>query len=188
MNWEAVEEDTYYQARKLEADARGASDPEVWERYAELKTRKGSYTLGIHGHMNAASLYEARGEADAATSAYERGLTTAMRAGYKELAVILTYRMAQLYERSEDWDACIRAYEKLGGFCEEKGAYFLAADAYEHAAEMMVRADRDITHYRKPIELWERNARYWEEQGHEDDAAWSRRHIELYRRLFDMPT
>jgi len=184
MNWELVQEDTYYRGRILEADARSTSDPEQWEEYAELKTRKGSYTLGIYGHMNAASLYQTQGETHAALSAYERGLAAAMRAGYKELAVILTYQMAQLYERAEDWDACIAVYERLGAFCEEKDAYFLAADAYEHAAEIMARAGKDVTGYRKPIELWERNVRHWEEQGHEDDAAWSRRHIELYRKLF----
>lgn len=184
MNWKLVQQDIYYCGRILEADARAASDPKRWEEYAELKARKGSYTLGIHGYMNAASLYEARCETGPALSVYKQGLTAAMRAEYKELAVILTYRMAQLYERAEDWEACIAVYERLGAFCEERGAYFLAADAYEHAAEMMVRVGRDVTRYRKPIQLWERNVRHWEEQGHEDDAEWSRRHIELYRKLF----
>ena len=184
MNWKAVEEDTYYRGRKLEMDARKASDPGKWKEYAELKTLKGSYALGIHGHMNAASLCEARGETDAAVSAYERGLSAAMRAGYKELAVILTYRMAQLHERSENWNDSIAAYERLGKFCEERDAHFLAADAYEHAAEMMVRAGRDVTHYTKPIELWERNIRHWEEHGHDHDAVWSREHIKLYKKLF----
>ncbi|MFH1006104.1 MAG: hypothetical protein V1800_01215 [Candidatus Latescibacterota bacterium] len=184
MNWELVQEDTYYRGRTLEADARRTSDPMRWEAYAELKARKGSYALGIHGVMNAASLYEARGEGDLAVCAYEQGLTTAMRAGYKELAVILTYRMAQIYESGKDWDACIAVYERLGAFCEKRELYFLAADAYEHAAEMMVRAGRKVTAYRKPIELWKQNARYWEDRGEEDDALWSRQHIALYEKLF----
>ena len=184
MNWEAVKEDTYYRGRKLEADARRASDPDKWKEYAELKTLKGSYVLGIHGFMNAASLYEAHGEMDAAVAAYERGLLAAMGAGYKELAVILAYRMAQIFERKRNWDACIAVYERLGAFCKEKSAHFLAADAYEHAAEMMVQASRDVMHYKKPIEMWEQNIRHWEEAGHEDDANWSRRHIELYKELF----
>lgn len=184
MNWDAVKEDTYYLGRRLEMDARRASDPDKWNEYAELKSLKGSYTLGIHGYMNAASLYEACDEMDAAVAAYERGLSAAMRAGYKELAVILTYRMAQIYERKKNWDACIAVYERLGNFCKEKGAHFLAADAYEHAAEVMVQAGKDVTHYRKPIEMWEQNAQYWEKQGHEDDATWSRQHLELYNKLF----
>lgn len=184
MNWEAVKEDTYYRGRRLEMDARRASDPDKWKEYAELKTLKGSYALGIHGYMNAGSLYEAHGETDAAVTAYERGLSAAMRAGYKELAVILAYRMAQVYERAENWNDSIAAYERLGKFCEEKDAHFLAADAFEHAAEIMVQAGRDVTHYTKPIELWERNIRHWEEHGHDHDAVWSREHIELYKKLF----
>ncbi len=184
MNWEAVKDDTYYRGRKLEIDARRAADVDKWKEYADLKTLKGSYTLGIHGYMNAANLYEARGEIDAAVSAYERGLTTAMRAKNKDLAVILTYRIAQIHERTENWDAGIAVYERLGKFCEGKGAYFLAADAYEHAAEMMVQAGRNVTHYRKPIDLWEQNIRHWEEHGHDHDAVWSREHIELYKKLF----
>lgn len=184
MNWEAVKDDTYYRGRKLEMEARKASEPDTWKEYAQLKTRKGSYALGIHGYMNAASLCEARGEMDVAVSAYEHALAAAMRAGYKELAVILTYRMAQIHERAEDWDACISVYEQLGKFCEEKGAHFLAADAFDHAAEIMVQAGRNVAHYTKPIEIWEHNARHWEEHGHDHDAVWSRKHIELYKKLF----
>lgn len=184
MNWQAVKEDTYYRGRKLEMDARRTSDPDRWTQYAELKTLKGSYTLGIHGYINAATLFEARGEITSTLSAYAHGLSAAMRAGYKELAVILTYRMAQVYERAENWNDSIAAYERLGKFCEEKDAHFLAADAFEHAAEIMVQAGRDVTHYTKPIELWERNIRHWEEHGHDHDAVWSREHIELYKKLF----
>jgi len=184
VNWEDVKDDTYYHGRKMEKDARTASDPWKWEDYAQLKTRKGSYALGIYGYLNAANLYEAGNETDKAISAYEHGLSSAIRAGYTELAVILTYRMAQLYESQKDWGACISAYERLGTFCEQKGAHFFAADAYEHAAEMMLAAGRDVTHYTKPIDLWERNIKHWEDHGHDHDAVWSREHIDLYMKLF----
>jgi tetratricopeptide (TPR) repeat protein len=184
MNWEIVKDDTYYRGRRLEVEARNASDPNQWHGYAELKTLKGSYALGIHGYMNAACLFEARGETDAAVAAYEKGLSAAMQAEYKELAVILAYRTAQIHEQAKDWNACITVYEKLAIFCEEKKAYFLAADAYEHAAEIMVQTGMDVTHYSKPINIWKQNAKHWEEHGHDDDAAWSRQHIELYKKLF----
>lgn len=186
MNWQAVADDTYYQARRLETEARAASSPRKWHAYAELKVRKGSYALGIHGYMNAASLCESSGDAAGAVAAYEKGLEAATRAGYKELAVILTYRAAQLHESAGDWDACIEAYERLAAFCEEQDACFLAADAYEHAAEIMARAGRDVRAYSKPVELWERNARYWEEVGDAGDATWSQKHIALYRKLFEV--
>ncbi len=184
MNWETVKDDTYYHGRRLEAEARNTSDQNQWLEYAELKTLKGSYALGIHGYMNASCLFEARGETDAAVSAYEKGLSAAMRGGYKELAVILAYRTAQIHEQIKNWDACIAVYEKLAIFCEEKKAYFLAADAYEHAVEIMAQSGMDVTHYSKPIDIWEQNARYWEEHDHDHDAVWSRQHIELYKKLF----
>ncbi|BBO91305.1 hypothetical protein [Desulfosarcina ovata] len=184
MNWESVKEDAYYRGRMLESDARRSSDPQKWEEYADLKTRKGSYTLAIHGYLNAAVQYENRRETNAALSAYESGWSAAMRADNKELAVILTYRMAQLHEQQEDWDAAIGAYERLGAFCEKKGAHFQAADAYEHAAEAMLRAGKSVVHYQKPIALWERNIHHWEAHGHDHDAVWSRKHIDLYKKLF----
>ena len=184
MNWKAVEGDTYYAGRHLEAEARGDDDPEKWRKYADIKIRKGSHALGIHGCLNAACLADGRGDTGAAVAAYLEAVDTAMGAGYRELAVILTYRLCELHERAQDWDAAIVAYEHLGGFCEQQEAYFLAADAYEHAAEMMVKAGREVSDYLKPIELWERNARYWEEEGHDHDAVWSRNHILLYRKLF----
>ncbi|MBW2664086.1 MAG: hypothetical protein JRD93_19440 [Deltaproteobacteria bacterium] len=184
MNWEAVKDDTYYRGRRLEAEARKDSDTNQWHEYAKLKTLKGSYALGIYGYMNAAYLFEARGEMDAAVSAYKKGLSAAMLAGNKELAVILTYRAAQIHEQAKNWNACIAVYEKLAIFCEEKKAYFLAADAYEHATEIMVKSGLDVTHYSKPIDIWEQNALYWEKHGHDHDAVWSRQHIELYKKLF----
>ena len=92
--------------------------------------------------------------------------------------------MAQIYERRQDWDTCIELYESLGAFFEQRHVEFLAADAYEHAAEMMVEAGRDVAGYRKPIELWEKNIKHWEEHGHDHDAVWSREHIALYKKLF----
>ena len=97
---------------------------------------------------------------------------------------MVAYRHALLAERAERWEAGIGVYEALGALAEELGSHFLAADAYEHAAEIMVRAGKPVAGYGKPIEQWEKNAAYWREQGHEDDASWSERHIALYRTLF----
>ena len=97
---------------------------------------------------------------------------------------MVAYRHALLAEKAERWEVCISVYEALGAFAEELGSHFLAADAYEHAAEILAKAGKPPAGYLKPIDQWEKNAAYWREQGHEDDAAWSERHIVLYRTLF----
>ena len=184
MDWNLVKDDTYYRGRKLEYEARKTGNPQKWKEYAALKTLKGSYTLGIHGYMNAANIYEARGETDQAVSALEDGLTAAMGAGNRDLAVILTYRLAQLFENEKNWDAGIAVCEHLGAFCADKEAHFQAADAFEHAAELMVQAGRNVMDYKAPIKHWERNIHHWEEHGHDHDAVWSKKHIQLYKKLF----
>ncbi|MBU1196448.1 MAG: hypothetical protein KKE62_11920 [Proteobacteria bacterium] len=184
MEWNLVKDDTYYLGRRLEHEARKAADPEKWKAYAELKTLKGSYTLGIHGYLNAANLYEARGKTDQAVSVLQDGLTAAMRADNRDLAVICTYRLAQLFENEKNWDAGIAVCEQLGAFCADKDAHFQAADAFEHAAELMVLAGRKVKDYMAPVEHWEKNIHHWEEHGHDHDAVWSRKHIKLYKKLF----
>lgn len=184
MDWDLVGNDTYYLGRKLEHEARKTSDPEKWKEYAELKTLKGSYTLGIHGYMNAAGLYEARDETEHAVAALESGLGAAMRAGNTDLAVITAYRLAQIFENEKDWDAGISVCERLGAFCADKGAHFQAADAFEHAAELMALCGKNVSDYRAPVEHWEKNIRHWEEHGHDHDAVWSQKHISLYKKLF----
>ena len=57
------------------------------------------------GYLNAATQYEARGETAAAVSIYEDGWIAAIRADNKDFAVILTYRIAQIHEKAESWDA-----------------------------------------------------------------------------------
>lgn len=184
MDWDSVKDDAYYMGRRLEHEARKTNDPEKWKCFADLKTRKGSYTLGVHGYMNAANIYEARGDNSNAVTALEAGLEAAMKAGNRDLAVILTYRLAQIFENEENWDAGIGVCEALGRFCAEKDAHFQAADAFEHAAELMVLAGRDVSAYNAPVSHWQKNIRHWEDHGHDHDAVWSRTHIDLYKKLF----
>lgn len=188
MDWATVKDDTYYRGRALESEARTASSPEKWLEYAELKTSKGSYTLAVHGYMNAANLYEACGNTDAAVAAYTQGLAAAMRAAHVDLAVILAYRIAQIHENAAQWDECIAVYERVGQFCSDRDAHFQAADAYEHAAEMMTRAGRDTSRYDLPIRHWQGNIHHWHKHHHDHDAVWSQKHIELYRKLFKVET
>jgi len=184
-NWELAGKDPYYYARSIEGKARKEDSAEAWQEYAELKENKGSYILAVYGYMNSALVREHQGGLQQAFDLLGKASHNARRAGSKELALIVAYRHALLAERAERWDLCIEVYEALGKFCEEQGSYFLAADAYEHVAEILAKTGKDVAAYTKPVELWERNARYWRERGQEEDAQWSERHIELYKNLFE---
>ena len=184
MNWDSVLEDPYYRGRAIEAKARQAGSVEAWQEFASLKASKGSYALAVHGYMSAALLCEKGERAEQAHDLLDKAFHNACRARSKELAMVVAYHHAMLAERAGKWDVCREIYEMLGRFCEDLDSYFLAADAYEHAAEAMAQTGDNVEDYTKPVELWQRNARYWRDLGHEDDAQWSERHIELYRRLF----
>ena len=184
VNWELAGRDPYYEARSIEEKARQEDSAEAWQEFAKLKENKGSYILAVYGYMNSSLVRERQGRLEQALDLLGKASHDAHRAGCKELALIVAYRHALLAERAERWDSCIAAYSALGKFCEEQGSYFLAADAYEHVAEMLVRTGGGAAEYTKPIEIWGKNARYWRERGQEEDAQWSERHIELYKKLF----
>jgi hypothetical protein len=182
MNWDSVRQDPYYRGREIEADARQTGSVEAWREFAALKAGKGSYALAAHGYLSAALLREKQGNLDQAFDLLAKAFHNACRARSKELAMIIAYHHAMIAEQAEKWDVCIEVYESLGKLCEDLGSYFLAADAYEHAAEVMEKTGREADGYSKPVELWQRNAAYWRAMGHEDDAQWSERHIELFER------
>lgn len=184
MNWHLVQDDPYYRGRAIEAKAREGGSADEWEAFAALKASKGSYALAVHGYLNAALSCERHDQPDQAFGHLSKAFHNALKSGSKELALIVAYHHAILAERAGQWDRCIEVYESLGRYCEEQGSFFLAADAYEHVAEILYKTGRDAAAYAKPIELWERNAGNWREKGHEDDARWSERHIELYKSLF----
>jgi tetratricopeptide (TPR) repeat protein len=184
VNWKSAKEDPYYRGRELEERARAGRSAGAWQEFAELKAKKGSYTLAVHGYLSSALICEQEKQLEKALDLLGKAFQNVRRAKSKELAVIIAYRRALLAEQAEQWDQCIGVYEELGAFCEELGSYFLAADAYEHAAEVMGRIGRDTAAYTKPIQLWRENARYWRKSGQEDDAQWSERHIAIYKSLF----
>lgn len=178
MDGKTPVKDSYLDARRLEVRARGENSAAAWLDFAALKGAKGSYALAAMGYLNAGGLLEAGGE-DGAADCYRRGFEACVKGGLREPALFLASRLAGLLERSSDFTGAAEVYERLAGFCEASGAFFLAADAAEHAAEMLRAAGRDISSYRRPEELWLRNAEYW--RGRNDgDEAWSRRRAELY--------
>jgi hypothetical protein len=184
VNWNLAKEDPYYHARMVEEKARRTGAAGAWQEFAALKAKKGSYILASYGYFNGALACEQEGDLEHSFELYTQAFQNARRTGSKELALMVAYRHALLAERTERWEAGIGVYEALGAFAEELGNHFLAADAYEHAAEIMSRTGKPVVGYVKPIEQWEKNAAYWRERGKEDDASWSERHIALYRTLF----
>ena len=184
LNWNLAKEDSYYRARRLEEEARKAGTSEAWQEFAVLKAGKGSYVLAAYGFFNSALVCEQAGDAEQAIGFYGQAFHNARRARSMELALLIAYRHALLAEKAGRWQACIGAYEAMGALAEELGNHFIAADAYEHAAEIKAKIGESLAGYAKPAEQWEKNAAYWRERGHEDDASWSERHIKLYRILF----
>ena len=91
----------------------------------------------------------------------------------------LAYRLAALHERSAAFAQAAVVYEQLADYFEIQEAWFLAADASEHAAEMLRAAGCNLAGYRRPADLWLRNAEYWvgKDAG---DEAWSRHRAALY--------
>lgn len=171
--------DSYLEGRRIEAQARKENSTAAWMDFAALKARKGSYALSAMGFLNAGAVFEVSGN-NAAAGAYKKGFEIAAKGGLKEPALFLASRLAGLLERASDCTGAAEAYERLADFCEASGAFFLAADACEHAAEMMRAAGKDISGYRRPAELWERNAGYWATNNNSGDEAWSRHRAELY--------
>jgi len=178
-----AQDDSYLKGRALEARARRENSPEGWLDFASLKAGKGSYAPAAMGFLNAGTLLEAAGNSAAAAGAYQSGFSVCVKGKLKEAALLIVSRLAALAERGSDFSAAVSAYEKLGAFFEAQKAFFLAADAYEHAAEMLFSGGDDISAYRKPAELWLLNAQYWAKSGNSGDEAWSRRRAELYLEL-----
>ena len=171
--------DMYLQGRLLEAQARRDNTPATWEAFARIKASKGSYLLASMGCLNAANLYEAKGDAAAAMEAYTNGLEIAIKGKLKDAVLLLGARLAAWHERAEKFADAVAVYERMSIFFEAQQAWFLAADASEHAVEMMRAAGQDVSGYLRPHGLWLRNAEYWVGKD-EGDEAWSRRRAELY--------
>lgn len=186
MNWELVNDDLYYSMRKLESEGRRSGNGQSLFEFATIKATKGSYLLGVYGYLKAASCWENSQQQPEADIAYDRAFALCVKHNYKDLALMVAYLWAESCEKKGKIEKAISVYERLGGFYEGHKAWFLAADAYEHAAELIANSGGDIAAYTKPIELWQQNAAHWRKQGDEGDALWSEEHIKLYKRLFGL--
>ena len=185
---EEKEMDAYLEARSHEREAREEEKRgnyeaaiEGWKRYAEVKENKGSYFLCIYGHFNVARICDKVQRWKEAAEYFEAASKLAEKIGEFSLWALLMNLACQMYEKEGDYEACKNGYETIGNFFCKMNNFFESADAYEHAAEMMLLAGKDISDYEAPVKAWEKNHEYWKEQGEMDDAEWSLERINTYR-------
>lgn len=190
MNGGESERDAYSEARSYERAAReeekkGQYDAAIalWKNYAELKESKGSYFLCMYGHFNAARICDKVQRWKEAAEFFETASTRAERIGERSLWAFFMTMACQMHEKAGDYNACKDRYETIGDFFYARDNFFVAADAYEHAAEIMALAGEDISDYNVPADAWQKNYEYWKAQGDMDDAEWSLKRIDSYRTL-----
>ncbi len=182
--------DAYLEARSHEREAREKEKIgnyeaaiELWERYAKLKENKGSYFLCIYGYFNVARICDRVQRWEEAAEYFEEASKFAEKIGEFSLWALLMTLACQMHEKVGDYEACKNGYEKIGNFFYTMNNFFESADAYEHAAEVMLLSGKDISDYEAPIKAWEKNHKYWKEQGEMDDAEWSLKRITTYRNI-----
>lgn len=190
MKAEGSEMDAYLEARSYEREAReeekrGSYERAIalWRRYVEIKERKGSYFLCMYGYFNAARICDTIKRWKDAAELFERASLFAERLGERSLWAFFMGMACQMHEKSGDYGACKDRYETIGNFFLAQDHFFEAADAYEHAAEIMSLAGEDISDYEVPVDAWQKNYEYWKAQGEMDDAEWSLKRIDSYRTI-----
>jgi tetratricopeptide (TPR) repeat protein len=188
MKEEENGKDAYVTARAYEREAREQEKRgnyeaaiEQWKRYAEVKESKGSYFLCIFGYFNAARLFDRLGRWKDAGECFEAASRFAEKIGEFSLWVFFKNLTCQMYEKAGDYEACTNCYESIGNFFSAMHNFFGAADAYEHAAEIMMLSGKDILDYEAPMEAWKKNYEYWCSRGERDDAEWSLKRMSSYR-------
>lgn len=190
MRWDKVDEDAYYKARKLEymakryekvGDIRGAIAS--WNSFSELKESKGSYFLAAYGYYQCSRLSTIQKEIDLSISYLKRSLTLTAANSFS-VDLFLSYDLACKYEVSGNLRYALDQYESIGAKYESDNQFFIAADAYEHAAEIRYALGLPARTYDLPLEAWEKNSLYWQQLGEEDDAKWSRERKQFYKSLY----
>jgi len=188
MRWDKVSTDSYYRARQYEYMAKRfekyndhGKAMECWQRYAEIKMKKGSYFLAYFGMRQVSRLARKLGNEKVLAKANKEA-ESLERENYPHYHDHY-YNAISLEIRGKVRDS-IEAYESLGNYFNEIGNYFLAADSFEHAAESRHKAGLPVKDYGLPHEAWSMNSRYWMEQGEQDDSKWSKERREYYEKLY----
>ncbi|MGB9659442.1 MAG: hypothetical protein ACPLY9_02815 [Nitrososphaerales archaeon] len=89
--------------------------------------------------------------------------------------------LSKLWTKKE----AFKYYKDLGDLFKSAEKYFIAADFYEHAAEIMIKEGMNPSKHVNPKEIWIKNAKYLEEKGEIDDIEWSLRRASKYTELIN---
>ncbi|HPR42132.1 MAG TPA: hypothetical protein PK718_06245 [Candidatus Methanofastidiosa archaeon] len=188
MRWDKVNEDSYYRARqyeymakRLEAFGDLEMAMECWKRFSDIKMEKGSYFLAYFGKMQVLRLARRVNDGPAINDFYKE--TENLRKDDYLILHDMYYNAIRLEIEGKIRDS-VGAYEELGDFFKEKGNFFLAADAYDHAAEGRHKLGMPVKDYGLPQDAWNMNANYWLEKGEDDDSKWSKERREYYEKLY----
>ncbi|MHC1604896.1 MAG: hypothetical protein ACXQTP_02875 [Candidatus Methanofastidiosia archaeon] len=190
MRWDKVGSDAYYKAREFEFIAKrfervGEIDKarDCWENFSQIKVEKGSYLLAAYGYRHVSRLFQMARKEEKSINAMIKSRDCASKAD-SDIYFFISNELAFILEMTGRLKDALDCCEEVGSELEKAGKYFLAADAYEHAAELRYRLGMPTRDYSLPIDAWRKNATYWQEKGESDDAEWSKERKRYYKTLF----
>lgn len=155
---------------------------DCWKEFAVIKKSKGSYFLAYYGLKQVSRLYGMIGE-DAKSKDF-LSESDSLKLDESYLDIYDKYFFAFELEVSGKIRDSIDAYENVAKYFIEIKNYFLAADAYEHAAENRYKLGMAVKNYSLPHEAWMNNSRYWMDLGEADDSKWSEERKKYYNKLY----
>ena len=187
MRWDKVFSDAYYYARQHEYTAKRqerfghiADACRSWLHYSKIKENKGSYFLALKGYVNARRLNTLLDQPS--NDDIEQRIKALKRPSYEEL--LHHYDAARDKEIKGDPRGAMALYTKIAELHIDSNNYFLAADAYEHVAEIRYDMGMDVMGFSRSLEMWDCNAHYWEKEGELDDATWSKERADFFSKLY----
>lgn len=188
MRWDKVNIDSYYQARQFEYMAKRYETfselekaVECWKRFSEIKLNKGSYFLAYFGKMQVSRIYCKAGDVQMSNAALSEAKEIE-RDNFKQFHD--RFFSALELEINGNIRESIFVYEDIGDHFKDIGNFFLAADAYEHAAENRHKIGMPVRNYELPLDAWSKNSRFWMEKGEDDDSRWSEERKRFYHMLY----
>jgi tetratricopeptide (TPR) repeat protein len=154
-----------------------------WNAFSELKESKGSYFLAAYGYYQCSRLATTSRQTEQSIAHLQKALRLTAAHSFS-LDLFLSYDLACKYEVTGHLRQALEQYESIGKKYESDSQYFIAADAYEHAAEIRYALGLPARTYDLPLDAWEKNSLYWQQMGEEDDAKWSRERKQFYKSLY----
>ncbi|MHC1609192.1 MAG: hypothetical protein ACXQS3_03105 [Candidatus Methanofastidiosia archaeon] len=190
MRWDKVNKDAYYKAREYEFIAKRYEKVgeikkaiEYWENYSKLKIKKGSYFLAAYGYCHTSRLLASIGKYGKSADLMQKARNYSEKTDIPT-SLFFSYELAFKFEMDGALKDALECYEDIGFLQEKLGNYFLAADAFEHAAELRYALGKPTKEYELPQKAWSKNSQYWDDKGEKDDAKWSKERKRFYNTLY----